>query len=47
MLLRPYLQELTDRIWREEGCVNSPPEVETLAVTDENGNASFRRLRGG
>jgi hypothetical protein len=44
LLLRPYLQELTDRIWREEGCAGSPPEVETLGITDENGNASFRRL---
>ena len=44
LLLRPYLQELTDRIWREEGCAGSPPEVETLGVADENGNASFRRL---
>jgi hypothetical protein len=44
LLLRPYLQELTDRIWREEGCAGSPPEVETLGLADENGNASFRRL---
>ncbi len=44
LLLRPYLQELTDRIWRQEGCVGSPPEVESLGVADDNGNASFRRL---
>jgi hypothetical protein len=44
LLLRPYLQELTDRIWREQGCPGQLPEVETLGVADENGNASFRRL---
>jgi hypothetical protein len=44
LLLRPYRQELTDRIWREEGCASTPPEVETLGVADENGNPSFRRL---
>jgi DNA polymerase III delta subunit-like protein len=44
LLLRHYLQELTDRIWREEGCAGSPPEIETLGVADDNGNASFRRL---
>jgi hypothetical protein len=44
LLLRPYLQELTDRIWREEGCVGSPPDIETLGLADDNGNASFRRL---
>ena len=42
LLLRPYLQELTDRIWRQEGCAGQPPEIETLGVADENGNASFR-----
>jgi hypothetical protein len=44
LLLRPYLQELTDRIWRQEGCAGQPPEIEALGVADENGNASFRRL---
>ena len=44
LLLRPYLQEFTERIWREEGCAGSPPDLEALGVTDENGNASFRRL---
>ncbi len=44
LLLRPYLQELTDRIWREEGCAGSPPDIETLGLADDNGNASFRRL---
>jgi DNA polymerase III, delta subunit len=44
LLLRPYLQELTNRIWREEGCSGSPPDVETLGLADDNGNASFRRL---
>ena len=44
LLLRPYLQELIERIWQAEGCAGSPPEVEALGVADENGNASFRRL---
>jgi hypothetical protein len=44
LLLRPYLQQLTDRIWREEGCAGSPPDVEKLSLADDNGNASFRRL---
>jgi replication-associated recombination protein RarA len=43
MLLRPALQEMTDRVWREEGCPGSAPEVEALDVFD-GGNASFRRL---
>ena len=44
LLLRPCLQELTNRIWTEEGCAGSPPDVETLGLACENGNASFRRL---
>jgi hypothetical protein len=44
LLLRPCLQELIDRVWREEGCPGAPPEVEALGVADENGSASFRRL---
>jgi hypothetical protein len=44
LLLRPYLQELTDRIGREESCTSSPPDIETLGLADDNGNASFRRL---
>jgi hypothetical protein len=44
LLLRPYLQELTNRIWAKEGCAGAPPEIETLGVADDNGNASFRRL---
>jgi hypothetical protein len=44
LLLRPYLQELTNRIWREEGCAGSPPDIETLGLADDSGNASFRRL---
>src|SRR5262249_38930392 len=43
LLLRPALQEMTDRVWREEGCPGDPPDVETLDVFD-GGNASFRRL---
>jgi replication-associated recombination protein RarA len=44
LLLRPYLQALIERIWREERCAGQCPEVEALGVADENGNASFRRL---
>jgi replication-associated recombination protein RarA len=44
LLLRPYLQELTDRVWREEGCRGAPPDALRLGVADENGDASFRRL---
>jgi hypothetical protein len=44
LLLRPFLQDLIERIWREEGCTGPAPEVEALGVADENGNASFRRL---
>ncbi|HKB37625.1 MAG TPA: hypothetical protein VKD72_14350 [Gemmataceae bacterium] len=43
LLLRPALQEMTNRVWREEGCPGEPPDVETLDVFD-GGNASFRRL---
>ena len=44
LLLRPYLQELIDRIWHGEGCSGAVPEVEALELTDKAGNASFRRL---
>src|SRR5262249_25249398 len=44
MLLRPAMQEMTNRVWREEGCQGEPPDVDTLKVSDEQGNASFPRL---
>jgi replication-associated recombination protein RarA len=44
LLLRPDLQALIDRVWREEGRSGEPPAVEDLGVADEAGNASFRRL---
>lgn len=44
MLLMPFMQELTDRIWAEEGCEGTPPEVSELHVGDEGGKVSFRRL---
>jgi hypothetical protein len=44
LLLRPELQLLIDQVWQGEGCPGRAPEVEDLAVTDDQGNASFRRL---
>jgi DNA polymerase III gamma/tau subunit len=44
LLLRPYLQELIERIWQAEGCTGPMPEVEKLELADKQGNASFRRL---
>jgi len=44
LLLRPALQDLVNKVWREEGCPGEPPDVDTLAVSDDSGNVSFRRL---
>ena len=45
LLLRPTLQDLIERIWRDEGRpATTAPQVEVLRVADDNGNTSFRRL---
>jgi DNA polymerase-3 subunit delta' len=45
LLLRPALQELAARVWRQElGRDDCPPVEHFGRLADENGNASFRRL---
>lgn len=42
--LRPYLQDLADRIWATEVGGECPPVEAFGPLVDENGDASFRRL---